>query len=271
MINKVDGNSYYVYPKQKNLEIPNTGEKFNLDSGKNEAALGQKDKAEGGLSDKEKQEQLGVKLELSSQGQSANAERQRQAQKASEQSATGQKPLLETIQGFVAKAIAVVQDFFRRLWNDRPGPAAAQEAVELIEAADGLEAAEPTEAVDGMEAADIADSVEWAASGETSGAAGAAEPGERPETIRIVEMADVPEAGEDAALLDEETRNRRIQQSLRSGDIEKVMSLLTDNGRRTIAKNSTLLTSYDRNGRLVESGASDRQRILYGDKNTLKL
>ena len=71
--------------------------------------------------------------------------------------------------------------------------------------------------------------------------------------------------------VDEESRNRKIQQSLRNGDIEQVISLLTENGKRTVAKNSTLLTSYDRNGRVVESNASDRQRVLYGDKNSLKL
>ncbi len=267
MVNKVDGNGYYVYPKQKNLEISNTGGQFNLDSKKNGVSSGERDKTEGKSSDKaEREEQLGVKLELSSNGQSAGAERQKQADKASEHGAAEQKPLLETIQEFVVKAIAAVQDFFRRLWNDQPGESVSRGAeesgseslelgVELAESdlepgESGVEPVEPgletTEAA-GASAADMTDS------------------------IKVFEAADAEGMGEADFPVDEESRNRKIQQSLRNGDIEQVISLLTENGKRTVAKNSTLLTSYDRNGRVVESNASDRQRVLYGDKNSLKL
>jgi len=58
---------------------------------------------------------------------------------------------------------------------------------------------------------------------------------------------------------------------LRRGDLNQVISILTDNGKKTAAKNSTLLTYYDRTGRMVEPNASDSQRILYGDRNTRKL
>ena len=65
--------------------------------------------------------------------------------------------------------------------------------------------------------------------------------------------------------------DHEIQPYLKSGDLDRVISLLTDNGRKTIARNSTLLTYYDRNGKMVEPNASDRERILYGDRNTKKL
>ena len=68
------------------------------------------------------------------------------------------------------------------------------------------------------------------------------------------------------ALLD-----REIQPYLRSGDLNRVISLLTDNGKKEAARNSTLLTYYDRTGRMVEPNASDRERILHGDRNTRKL
>ena len=51
----------------------------------------------------------------------------------------------------------------------------------------------------------------------------------------------------------------------------QVISILTDNGNRTVAKNSTLLTYYDKRGRITEPNASDRERILYGDKNARNL
>ncbi|MDE7113046.1 MAG: hypothetical protein K2O57_02515, partial [Acetatifactor sp.] len=69
----------------------------------------------------------------------------------------------------------------------------------------------------------------------------------------------------------EECREREIQESLRIGDMDQVINLLTDNGKRTIAKNSTLLTSYDKNGRVVEPSAPDMERVLHGDRNTWEL
>ena len=70
---------------------------------------------------------------------------------------------------------------------------------------------------------------------------------------------------------DEEWVDKEIQQYLHTGDLPQVINLLTDNGRKTIAKNSTLLTYYDRNGRVVEPSASDKERILHGDRSSRKL
>ena len=52
---------------------------------------------------------------------------------------------------------------------------------------------------------------------------------------------------------------------------EDMINTITNNGERFLAKNSTLLTYYDRNGKLIQINASDRERILHGDKNTKKL
>lgn len=225
MINKVDGNNYPVYTQQKNLKIPNAGEKFNLDLKRDELASEERDKSGKESSEKTGQEELlGVKLELSGNGRSASLEWQEQAAKTQESGAAGQKNLLGSIQDFVAKAIAAVQDFFRKIWGSQPEESAVQELLETKEL-----------------------------------------------VVDILEPESVQEDGEDAVPMDEESRNREIQKSLRSGDVAQVISFLTENGKKTLAKNSTLLTSYDRNGRIVEVGASDRQRVLYGDKNSLKL
>lgn len=69
----------------------------------------------------------------------------------------------------------------------------------------------------------------------------------------------------------EAERDEKIRRQLRSGNLEQVMSLLTDDGRRTMAKNSTLLTYYDKSGKLTQLNASDRERILHGDRNVRKL
>lgn len=62
-----------------------------------------------------------------------------------------------------------------------------------------------------------------------------------------------------------------LQEALHTGDLPQVISILTENGKKSIAKNSTLLTYYDRNGRVVEPSASDRERILHGDRGSRKL
>lgn len=69
----------------------------------------------------------------------------------------------------------------------------------------------------------------------------------------------------------EAERDEKIRKQLRSGNLEQVINLLTDDGRRTMAKNSTLLTYYDKSGKLTQLNASDRERILHGDRNVRKL
>ena len=44
-----------------------------------------------------------------------------------------------------------------------------------------------------------------------------------------------------------------------------------ENGKKHLAKNTTLLTTYDRRGRIVAIDEAERERILHGDKNFIKL
>ncbi len=69
----------------------------------------------------------------------------------------------------------------------------------------------------------------------------------------------------------EAERDKKIRKQLRSGNLEQVIDLLTDNGRRSVAKNSTLLTYYDKSGKLIQLNASDKERILHGDRHVRKL
>lgn len=66
-------------------------------------------------------------------------------------------------------------------------------------------------------------------------------------------------------------RDEKIRGHLRTGNLDQVISLLTDDGRKSVAKNSTLLTYYDKSGKLTQINASDRERILHGDRNVRKL
>lgn len=58
---------------------------------------------------------------------------------------------------------------------------------------------------------------------------------------------------------------------LQSGNLSKVQEILTKNGERHLAHNSDLLTYYDRRGKFVSIDESEKNRVLYGDRNVHKL
>ena len=306
MINKVDGNNYNVYTKQKKIEVPDAGEKFSLGYQKNESSSNAKDKTN--ISGQEKQQSLersGVRLDLSAGGQAADADRRRQAEAgtAKTQSASQQTPLLEVIRTYIMAAFTAVREFFHTIWNDQPQETVSQDSRPL----DGqllLEGdSQDTQIMEGdsqdtqiMEGDSQDTRLMEGDSQDTQLMEGDSQDAQFIEGILqddqlvegvpssdnilqnasseiLQEPEEIIDASDEISVraLEEERRNREIQQSLRDGDMEHVINLLTDNGKKTIAKNSTLLTSYDKNGRVVEPSASDRERALYGDRNTWKL
>lgn len=263
MINKVDGNNYNVYTKSKKVDIPDTDEKFSLGYQKNESSSNAKDKSE--VSEQEKQQALersGVRLELSVGGQAAEADKRKQAaETAKTQSTSQQTSLLETIRMYIMAAITAVREFFYHIWNDQPRESISEDTQLMESAPQGVQS-EENALQDDQVVEDVLQN------GQTVGGGSQNISSEIPlESEEIIDVSD-----EISVLaLEEERRNREIQQSLRDGNMDHVISLLTDNGRKTIAKNSTLLTSYDKNGRVVEPNASDRERALHGDRNSWKL
>lgn len=255
MVNKVDGNNYYIYTKQKKIDVPDTDEKFSLGYQKNESSPDTKDKKE--IAEPEKRqaaERSGVSLELSANAQDAGTDRQKRTEEETQkaQNAFGQFPLLETIKTYVMAAMAAVRDFFDRFWNGQPQDEILE--AELLEEIP-QDVQMPEESTQDMPL--LEENL----------------PGVLLLEETLQESAEIIDTRDEKSVssVEEERRNREIQQSLREGDMEHVISLLTDNGRKTIARNSTLLSSYDKNGRVVEPDASVRERILYGDKNTWKL
>lgn len=281
MINKVDGNNYNIYTKPKKIDIPDGDEKFSLGYQKKESSSGAQDKT--GVSEQEKQQSLersGVRLELSVGGQAAETDRRKQAETAKAQSeeVSVQSPFLETIRTYIMAAITAVRDFFRSIWNDQPTEGVSSD----IQSLDGqpLETVSPDgQPLDGQfleavsEDGQPLDGQQVEIIPQESRLSDGGPKGMRSGEGTLREPEEILDTSDEASVLalEEERRNREIRQSLRNGDMEHVISLLTDNGRKTIAKNSTLLTSYDKNGRVVEPNASDRERALHGDRNTWTL
>lgn len=261
MVNRIDGNNYYDYQKLKNVNIPDASEKFSLDykqNGLQSEAEEKKDKSEKATDEQKlSSDKSGVKLELSSRGQSAAAGSSYIGLSKQETKPESQS-LIDTIRTFISTAIEAVKDFFYKLWYDDPKPEEA-DSIETLKSED-LE----SETLD-SESAEHASTIETSETGSLSDAAKTAEM-EDEVGLNIQEI----DAGT-AYRMDVEKRHREIQPYLHKGDLDHVINLLTDDGKKTIARNSSLLTYYDKNGRMIEPNASDRERILHGDVNVRKL
>jgi len=238
MIDRVDGNRYYEYTKLKNVSVSDTGEKFSLDHKQDELSS-EKERKDREVSGQEKQqaaERFGVKVEISSYGRAAGTSDGQRTNTAKNRADAGQvQSFLASVQEIFRTAIAAVKDFFDKIWNEPK----AEETVQAETAGQEREGLQDFSEVLGEQ------------------------------TQAVQEAAPVETA--EAFYRNEARLNQAIQPYLRKGDLDQVMNLLTDNGKKTAARNSTLLTYYDRNGRMVEPNASDSQRILYGDRNARKL
>lgn len=63
----------------------------------------------------------------------------------------------------------------------------------------------------------------------------------------------------------------QMQAVLKTRNLDSLAAILSENGKKRLAKNTTLLTTYDRRGRIVKIDEAERERILHGDKNFIKL
>lgn len=62
-----------------------------------------------------------------------------------------------------------------------------------------------------------------------------------------------------------------IRAIFRRGDQREIQDFLSNHGERHLAKNSDLLTQYNRRGIIVGINHSDKELILHGGKNEIKL
>ncbi len=94
---------------------------------------------------------------------------------------------------------------------------------------------------------------------------------EMAEPQELEEIGELPPLDELDKLDKIDEIDKKMEEAVKSGSINQLEQALTADGTRHLAHNSDLLTYYDRRGRIVEIGNSERHRVLYGDKNVLKL
>lgn len=68
----------------------------------------------------------------------------------------------------------------------------------------------------------------------------------------------------------EASRDEGIRKALNSGNKDEFRSLISENGKRRPAKNTSMLTTYDSRGKIVSLNPSDENKILHGDRGSKK-
>ena len=203
MIDRVGNGAGYTYSqineKKVNTSAAGTGEKFQLDYGKEGAiyepsseALKKQQaekKSQKPLTDPAKAEEEGVRLTLSSTASVSEREN-----KATETARS--EGIFDAVTNIVNKVFEAIKGFFSSIWNDTP-----QETV-----------------------------------------------------------------GEEPAILSESKPKTRFEMA----KAEAEAFLASAEGKK-VARNSDLLTYYDKHGSVISVSPSDRQRILYGDKNQIEV
>lgn len=245
MIYRVGDNDHpsYDYSRQKPTQVSGDGEKFSLDHQKEDTLSSPKEEKgeDKKLHEKTKgaslREKSGVKLELSGAG-TKQASKEGIGNNASANDASSVSELWESVRETFRKIVQYAKVFWDKIWNDPPPTA---ESVDVT----------PEEAERYTEEY-------YALKGITS----REEIQPKPPVSGEEEMTSTVNVG---------NRDAEIQKYLHSGNLEQVLNLLTDNGKRSIAKNSTLLTYYDKSGRLTPVNPSDSERILHGDRRTKTL
>lgn len=188
-----------------------------------------------------KQADHGVVLDLSSSGTDKK-------KKETGIFSAGKEPVLS---GVLRKFFAPVVHWLRAFWeSDRPAKETGHPAAESSLPPEDL----PLGDLPSLEEPETEEEPEADANLQAAGTN---------ETFQ--DTAALPET-EDAALL-----KKAAEEALKSGNLSRIEQVVTKNGTRRLAHNSDLLTYYDRRGQFVEMDETEKHRVLYGDKNVMKL
>lgn len=257
MVNRIDGNNYYEYRKNQSVNLndrTDTAEQFSLNYKKESLAFEEKEKKDKEASDAAKAaEQNGVRLELSNRGR-ASAMEGKALETADARKNAEQVSLADMLRDFVRSAVSAIKGLLYRIWYDSP----AKEQDASVQEMNAQE-------IDAFESDTKETDVQEILS----------------DAFVSEDNLEIKESSSEKELTAEELTNavrnetaridKEVQQYLKSGNLAQVVSLLTNDGKKVAAHNSTLLTYYDRNGRMIEPSASDKERILHGERSTIKL
>lgn len=260
MIDPIRNPVYQDYQRQKQskkIDGANTEKgKFNLDYAEEgvlyEPSSGDDEKA-GETPKKETGSfQAAALSELKELTEAAPASAQKQT--------SSRSSVTDTLRAFFARALQVLHQLWITIWESRPADenAAVLTKEELNDALkdDGKTPDDPDPAADAGNRY-VSDSPKN--TGHPDGTAAAMTAGDP--------LPDITASAQDPL---HAANDARILHALKSGDRSHFRSLLSEDGRRTPARNSSLLTYYDAKGNLISPDASVQQRVLHGDRGSMK-
>lgn len=190
--------------------------------------------------------------------------------------------LTDTLRRFLTRAAQTLKKLWAVVWESKAAdsePLSSQEAAEEIlpaSAADGALDMTQDSAVPGTAENDgslgMAENGAVPGTAENSGSLDMAESGAVPDTGNLQDASGaLQRAGaKDGSAFLHAKNDPGILHALKSGDSQGFRSLLSEDGRRTPARSSSLLTYYDSKGNLISPDASVQQRILHGDRGSIK-
>ena len=286
MVDKVSNQKYYEYSKINQQKRSNTeSSEFNLDLGKQGVVYekgGQKkaEKTKGTPSQNDTQKSAsqaasGVKLEISRQGY------QKTAAKKQESS------IMEGVRKYVTAAVDFLKSLWNKIWNDNPAspkehfPEILEEKLSGQEGAGEAQGAKDATALfgggDTQGENDSAaffggvDAQSWGAA-ERNAQAGQpifGQPAEQGIADRFwnrISPTAKPGVPEPASYTQEE-----IRRIFRRGNRQEIEDFLSNHGERHLARNTELLTQYDKRGAIIGIDHAEKERILFGNKNEIRL
>lgn len=241
MVDRINNQRFYDYSKvsQQKRETTEAAE-FNLNMGKDgvtyEKSQTKKPEKSQELS-MEPEEQKGtagsngVKVEISSQGYEKSIREKRKIS------------LMEEVKKYAALAVDFLKSVWDKIWNDHPKTAEG-EFPEILE--DKISEQE-----------------------EFSGETGLSLPDPVPVSEGIPGgLSNIKFSNQIAESI---YTQEEIRQLFRRGNQQEIEDFLSHHGEKHLARNTELLTRYDRSGSITALNSSDRDLILHGSRNQIKL
>lgn len=232
MVDKINGQKYYEYAKINQTKRKSIDSpEFHLDPEKQGVIYEKNEEKQ--KSPKVEAGQDAAKTPQENASQGVRVELSRQGKERAEQSEQ-RADFSGRIRKFAETAVAFLKSLWDKIWNE-PDKEAAADFPEVLE-----ERMEKAEGAMGYAGRAEEMPVEYL----LPGPSGMAQPAYTQEEIRAI---------------------------FRRGDRKEIEDFLSENGRRHLVKNSDLLTQYDRKGMIIGVDRTDKELILHGNKNEIKL
>lgn len=253
MIDPIQNQPYQEYNPNRIAPKPSNtganGEKFSLDYADEGVLYEPSDKETDAKADRAKKESSGsfrqaAALELSELSGSKET--------PAEKPAGPQFALTDTLRSFLNRAVTAIKKLWHIVWESAP-----KDAENAASAEDEAMNAVSTED-EAMNAVSTPDEAANAASASDETA------------IAQIETVSTDSASKSNPSDLHAPNDPVILKALKSGDSAGFNALLSEDGRRSPARNSSLLTYYDSKGNLISPDASVQQRILHGDRGSIK-